>query len=108
MKPFLMGAETEYAVSGKSGHVNLAPREVHTMLYHALQRERHWLADVVGGEALYLENGGRFYLDYGCHPEYATPECFTPQQLAAYDKAGERLLDLARRRVETERPGMRL
>jgi hypothetical protein len=105
MKPFLMGAETEYAVSGRVGQTLLQPREVHTLLYRALQRERHWLADVVGGEALYLEKGGRFYLDYGCHPEYATPECFTPQQVAAYDKAGERLLDIARRRVQEERPG---
>lgn len=105
MKPFLMGAETEYAVSGRVAHVPLQTREVHTLLYRALQHERHWLADVVGGEALYLDNGGRFYLDYGCHPEYATPECFNPQQVAAYDKAGERLLDVARRRVQEERPG---
>src|SRR5262245_27495822 len=108
MKPFLMGAETEYAVSGRKGAVPLATRDVHSLLFKAIQKERRWLSDVIGGEALYLENGGRFYLDYGCHPEYATPECFTPHQLAVYDKAGERLLDLARRRVEEERPGTKL
>src|SRR4051812_30748819 len=108
MKPFLMGAETEYAVSGKHGSAVIFPREAHTMLYRALQRERHWLSDVVGGEALYLENGARFYLDYGCHPEYATPECFNPLQITAYDKAGERLLAIARQRAEQEHPGLRL
>jgi len=108
MKPFLMGAETEYAVSGRDGKTALDARVVHSLLYRALQRERHWLPDVVAGEALYLENGGRFYLDYGYHPEYATPECFTPQQIAAHDKAGEMLLDLARRRTQADKPGLSL
>ena len=48
--------------------------------------------------------GGRMYLDYGSHPEHAAPECFTPQQVAAYDQAGERLLDLARRRAQADVP----
>ena len=108
MKPFLMGIETEYAVSGRSGQTPLDPRVIHSMLFRAIQRERHWLGDVIGGEAMYLINGARFYLDYGCHPEYATPECFTPAQLAAYDKAGEALLNLARQTVESERVGVKL
>ncbi len=40
----------------------------------------------------FLGNGGRFYIDRGGHPEYATPECRTPKDLVAYEKAGDRLL----------------
>jgi proteasome accessory factor A len=42
---------------------------------------------------VFLENGARFYLDTGCHPEYATPECASPQDVVIYDKAGERILE---------------
>ena len=43
-------------------------------------------------ERLLCENGARFYLDTGCHPEYATPECASPMDVMIYDKAGERIL----------------
>src|SRR5437867_5540457 len=47
---------------------------------------------------LVLSNGARFYNDHA-HPEYSTPECTTLQQIAAQDKAGERILaECARRR----------
>src|SRR6476646_5493326 len=43
-------------------------------------------------------NVARFYNDHA-HPEYSTPECTTLQQIAAQDKAGERILaECARRR----------
>ncbi|MCX6359169.1 MAG: proteasome accessory factor PafA2 family protein [Armatimonadetes bacterium] len=35
-----------------------------------------------------LANGARFYNDHG-HPEYATPECRTVDDLVAHDRAGE-------------------
>jgi len=41
-----------------------------------------------------LTNGGRFYVD-GAHPEYSTPECSDPRELVLYEKAGERILELA-------------
>lgn len=41
-----------------------------------------------------LINGGRFYVD-GAHPEYSTPECTNPLELVLYEKAGERILELA-------------
>src|SRR3954462_6277503 len=47
---------------------------------------------------LVLSNGARFYNDHA-HPEYSTPECTTLGQIAAQDKAGERILaECARRR----------
>ena len=40
-----------------------------------------------------LSNGGRLYVD-GAHPEYSTPECTNALDLVAYEKAGERILEL--------------
>jgi proteasome accessory factor A len=40
----------------------------------------------------FLGNGGRFYIDRGGHPEYATPECRTLKDLVAHEKAGDRIL----------------
>jgi hypothetical protein len=108
MKPFLMGTETEYAVSGRNGQALVTPEEVYHLLNEAVRQERLWLPDVNGGRAIYLQHGGRLYMDSGGHPEYATPEVFTPAQVACYDKAGERLLDLARARVARERPSLKI
>ncbi|MFQ5542770.1 MAG: depupylase/deamidase Dop [Nitrospiria bacterium] len=41
-----------------------------------------------------LSNGGRLYVD-GAHPEYSTPECATPLELLAYEKVGERILEIS-------------
>jgi proteasome accessory factor A len=108
MKPFLMGCETEYAVSGSNRGIALQPGEVHNLLCRVLQEERCWLADAGSSAGIYLENGGRFYLDYGQHPEYATPECFMPAQVACHDKAGEQLLQLARSQILKEHSGLQV
>lgn len=42
-----------------------------------------------------LANGARFYEDHA-HPEYSTPECRAPRQVVVCDRAGERILNLAR------------
>jgi hypothetical protein len=104
MKPYLMGTECEYAVSGRNGSEPVPAEEVYTLLNEALRHERLFLPDVNGGRAIYLQHGGRFYLDSGGHPEYASPEVSTPAEVAAYDKAGERLLEVARARIARERP----
>jgi hypothetical protein len=108
MRPFLMGTETEYAVSGSTRRGTVTAEEVYGLLNAAIRKERLWLPDVNGGQALYLEHGGRFYLDSGGHPELASPEVATPAQVACYDKAGERLLDAARARVVAERPDLQI
>lgn len=58
----------------------------------------------------FLGNGGRFYIDRGAHPEYATPECATVRDVVAHEKAGDRivreLVELAETfMAETGRPG---
>jgi proteasome accessory factor A len=43
-----------------------------------------------------LRNGARFYVDHA-HPEYSTPEVTSVLDLIAYERAGERTLETARR-----------
>jgi hypothetical protein len=105
-KPFLMGSETEYAVAGRGPDGLVDADELYELLADAVKQARSWVPDRGGYRGLYLENGGRLYLDYGSHPEYATPECFTPAQVACADKAGEALLDAARRAVMAGHPGL--
>jgi hypothetical protein len=103
-----MGSETEYAVSGRNGESPLSPGVVYALLSDALQQARATLPDVIGCCGMYLENGARFYQDSGNHPEYATPECTTPAEVACHDKAGERLLELAWTHVLEKRPSHEL
>lgn len=50
---------------------------------------------------LVLPNGARFYNDH-THPEYSTPECRTLKDLAAQDRAGDRIVfRAAQRRNQT-------
>ncbi len=41
-----------------------------------------------------LTNGARLYVDHA-HPEYSSPECFTPREAALYDAAGVRIMERA-------------
>jgi len=52
---------------------------------------------------LILSNGARFYVDHA-HPEYSSPETTNPRDLVIWDKAGERILSLARSRAEAISP----
>jgi proteasome accessory factor A len=103
-----MGAETEYAVSGVRQGAVMEQDDVYDLLVEALQQQRAWVHDHHGYRGMYLEHGGRLYLDYGEHPEHATPECFTPRQVALYDKAGEHLLRLACEAAVAAEPGLKL
>jgi proteasome accessory factor A len=98
----ILGTECEYALfhqlpplsaeggrktakwSGATFSENL--QEMSALLVHALRAQNRPLA----GE--FLGNGGRFYIDRGSHPEYATPECRSVLDLVAHEKAGDRLV----------------
>jgi proteasome accessory factor PafA2 len=43
-----------------------------------------------------LKNGARFYVDHA-HPEYSTPEVTNVRDLIAHERAGERIMEQARR-----------
>jgi hypothetical protein len=108
MKPFLIGTEAEYSLSGRNARGPVPPDVLCNLLHEAVRRERTCLPDANGGRSLYLENGARLYVDSGEHPEHASPECFTPRQAACYDKAGEMMLRQARDRLLLEQPTLRL
>ena len=93
----LMGVETEYAASAVNPWGDTY--DPAAMVSRMMQLGRDTLVqlpDVGGG--LYLGNGSRFYIDYGNHPELATPECTNPWDVVRYILAGERIIaDLASR-----------
>ena len=72
--------------------------------------EAHYFAQDSARELSYVEiksdlvlgNGARFYNDHA-HPEYCTPECSTLDELAAHDRAGERILMRCAQKLSEER-----
>lgn len=83
----IFGLENEYGVTCTfRGQRRLSPDEVARYLF---RRVVHWGRS----SNVFLENGARLYLDVGSHPEYATPECDSVEDLVAHDKAGERVLE---------------
>ncbi|GAA4777750.1 Pup--protein ligase [Citricoccus nitrophenolicus] len=81
-----MGVETEFGVHySHPGTRPLTPEEVARYLFRPV---------VEWGRSsnVFVSNGSRLYLDVGSHPEYATAECSTLDELVAVDKAGERVM----------------
>ncbi len=60
--------------------------------------------DDIGLANSILTNGARFYVDHA-HPEYSSPECSNPRDAVIWDKAGERILEIAARKAEPLLPG---
>ena len=54
--------------------------------------------DELGLANVILTNGARLYVDHA-HPEYSTPEVTGPRDLVVWDKAGERVMELAAKRA---------
>src|SRR5436309_4739294 len=69
--------------------------------YYAQDAERELSFTEIKSD-LVLGNGARFYNDHA-HPEYCTPECSTLDELAAHDRAGERILMRCARKLSAER-----
>lgn len=83
----IFGIENEYGVTCTlRGQRRLSPDEVARYLF---RRVVSWGRS----SNVFLENGARLYLDVGSHPEYATPECDSVEDVVAHDKAGERILE---------------
>ena len=83
----IFGLETEYGVTCTfRGQRRLSPDEVARYLFRRV---------VAWGRSsnVFLRNGSRLYLDVGSHPEYATAECDSVEQLITHDRAGERILE---------------
>jgi proteasome accessory factor A len=88
MQRRIFGLENEYGLISFSlgGRVNLSVESALGYLFEKVVSRQRGTND-------FLKNGARLYQDTGCHPEYATPECDSPLDLALYDKAGERVIE---------------
>lgn len=90
----MFGLETEYALAGLGP--DGAPLERAGLLEQIMAEARCSLVclpDAGGGsKSLFLQNGARFYVDIGEHPEIATPECTEPWDVVRYQRAGEQIL----------------
>ncbi|WP_370324778.1 depupylase/deamidase Dop [Euzebya sp.] len=60
--------------------------------------------DDIGLANSILTNGARFYVDHA-HPEYSSPEVSNPLDAVVWDKAGERILEVAARKAAPLVPG---
>lgn len=79
----IMGIETEFGITcTHDGAQAVAPDDIARQLFRPI-------VDRFRSSNIYTLNGGRLYLDVGSHPEYATPECDSLDQLLIYDRAGE-------------------
>ncbi len=98
----IIGIETEYAFVARDRSGGSAARTPILQRIFAAARERlPHLADL-SRSGIFLENGARFYIDAGQHPEMCTPECTDPWEVVRYVRAGERiLLALAAEAVST-------
>lgn len=94
MRRRVFGVETEYglaAVQQSTQHIVMDAEDAARFLFTSVTQHGRTTN-------LFLRNGGRLYLDVGSHPEYATAECDTLDDLLAQIRAGETLLvDLAQR-----------
>ncbi|MFV0526711.1 MAG: Pup--protein ligase [Acidimicrobiales bacterium] len=83
----IYGIETEYGVTCTlRGQRRLSPDEVARYLF---RRVVSWGRS----SNVFLVNGARLYLDVGSHPENATAECDSIDDVVVHDKAGERILE---------------
>ncbi|MFT0848519.1 Pup--protein ligase [Actinomycetaceae bacterium L2_0104] len=82
-----MGIETEFGLtcaSTQGGIPPLDPEEAAQILFHPV-------IEMGRSTNTFLPNGARLYLDVGSHPEYATAECDSIEDLLANDRAGDLL-----------------
>jgi len=92
----VLGLETEYGltVDADDAVPSIRERVVDGIFQVAMQNLPHIPRRPDGGRrGLFLGNGSLLYVDCGLHIEFATPECFNPDDVVRYTLAGERILN---------------
>lgn len=87
-----MGIETEYgfSVAREGNQPDLRSRRSRSLVALARKKHRHLRGRSDSG--VFLENGSRFYIDAGDHPELCTPEVQSPFEVVRFAAAGDRML----------------
>lgn len=88
----ITGLETEYGIAYRAER-SFTPDFIARYLFKPVV-ERY------GSSNVFLGNGSRLYLDVGSHPEYATAECDSIDELIAQERAGDRIFDRLSREAE--------
>lgn len=83
MAGLLFGVETEYAIAGAAPRRAIVREEILQGLMERARDQLIQLPDLHSPGGIYLDNGSRFYVDCGSHPEICTPECANPGMLCA-------------------------
>ncbi|HBO43537.1 MAG TPA: hypothetical protein DD670_06325, partial [Planctomycetaceae bacterium] len=102
----MFGLETEYALSALGSFwETVEPTWLAPRFMEVARRSLPHLSSGLG-PGIFLENGSRFYIDTGAHPELATPELVNPWDACRYVLAGDEILaGVADRLVQTQ-PGI--
>ncbi|HEX9639377.1 MAG TPA: depupylase/deamidase Dop [Acidobacteriota bacterium] len=127
--PKIIGLEQEYAVT-LQGRSDFDPIQISFLLVNSLKKASETLWDY-RDESPFLDargfnaseekeirishrdnyrinnlllNGARFYVDHA-HPEFSTAECRSLREAIAFDRAGERILEEAARRLGRQHSG---
>jgi proteasome accessory factor A len=99
----LFGAETEYAITAIKDGAAVDREQLLQAMMQCARRKLVHLSDLHSG-GLFLENGARFYVDCGLHPEFSTPECSDPWSVVRYVQVGNRILGDLAQAVESQSP----
>jgi proteasome accessory factor A len=100
-----MGMETEYCVAGVYAEgLAVETQRLATRILSAVKGAECHLPDARNHLGIFLQNGGRLYLDCHSHPEFATPEAPNPWEIVRYGRAGERIISDALRTVARKFP----
>ncbi|MBR5951441.1 MAG: proteasome accessory factor PafA2 family protein, partial [Actinomycetaceae bacterium] len=81
----VIGLETEYGLTCASTNGQASPLDAEA----AAQRLFEPVIKANRTTNTFLDNGSRLYLDVGSHPEDATAECDTIDDIIAHDRAGD-------------------
>src|ERR1035438_2519975 len=92
MAESLFGVETEYAIAGVAPGGAMDREQILQRLMMLAGRQLLHLPDLNSPGGFFLQNGSRFYVDCGAHPEICTPECANPWDAVRYVQAGHRIL----------------
>jgi proteasome accessory factor A len=91
LKERIMGSEHEYTLF--SSQMNPRGIDPHRLALEVIRKSQF------AAQGEWLKNGSRAYFDVG-HLEISTPETLGALDMLTYEKAGERIVDLARMKLE--------